>query len=82
MSYKSLEIWKTAREVVNRNSKAEHFEEAQQIRRPGKGIKSCVAGGYGRRMYKANFIKFIMYALASNDETIDHLENSLTIGIT
>jgi four helix bundle protein len=30
--------------------------------------------GYGRRKYKADFIKFLIYALSSNDETIDHLE--------
>ena len=30
--------------------------------------------GYGRRRYKNDYIRFIIYALASNDETIDHLE--------
>ncbi len=30
--------------------------------------------GYGRRRYKADFIKFFIYSLSSNDETIDHLE--------
>lgn len=30
--------------------------------------------GYGRRYYKKEFIRFIIYALASADETIDHLE--------
>lgn len=30
--------------------------------------------GYGRRRYKADFIKFLIYSLSSNDETIDHLE--------
>jgi four helix bundle protein len=81
LSYKNLEIWKMAREVVieiHKMSltlpKVEQFEEAQQIRRSSKGIKSCIVEGYGRRRYKADFIKFIVYALASNDETIDHLE--------
>ncbi|HMU10384.1 MAG TPA: four helix bundle protein [Ferruginibacter sp.] len=27
-----------------------------------------------RRRYKADYIKFLIYALSSNDETIDHLE--------
>ncbi len=81
MSYKNLEIWKLAREVVNEIHKVsltlpkfEQFEDAQQIRRSSKGVKSCIVEGYGRRRYKADFIKFIIYALASNDETLDHLE--------
>ncbi len=81
MSYKNLEIWKLAREaVIEIHSmsltlpKFEQFEEAQQIRRSSKTVKSCIVEGYGRRRYKADFIKFIVYALSSNDETIDHLE--------
>jgi four helix bundle protein len=31
--------------------------------------------GYGRKQYKAEFIKFLVYSLGSNDETTDHLEN-------
>ena len=30
--------------------------------------------GYGRWAYKNDFIRFLTYALASNDETMDHLE--------
>jgi four helix bundle protein len=30
--------------------------------------------GYGRRRYKQDFIRFLIYAHASCDETIDHLE--------
>ncbi len=37
-------------------------------------MKSCIVEGYGRRRYKANFIRFIVFALASNDETLDYLE--------
>lgn len=33
-----------------------------------------IAEGYGRRRYKQEFIRRIIYALASNDETIDHLD--------
>ena len=38
-----------------------------------KGITSCIVEGYGRRKYKADFIKFLIYAHASCDETIVHL---------
>ncbi len=81
MSYKKLEIWKLARELsieIHEMSvslpKFEQFEEAQQIRRSSKTIRSCIVEGYGRRRYKADFIKFLIYSLSSNDETIDHLE--------
>ena len=81
MSYKNLEIWKLAKEVVIEIHKMsltlpkfEQFEEAQQIRRSSKTVRSCIVEGYGRRKYKADFIKFLIYSLSSNDETIDHLE--------
>ena len=81
MSYKKLEIWQMAREVVIDIHEMsltlpgfEQFEEAQQIRRSSKSVKSCIVEGYGRRRYKADFIKFLIYSIASNDETIDHLE--------
>ena len=50
------------------------FEEASQIRRSIKSVKSTIVEGYGRRYYKQEFIRFLHYAIASNDETIDHLE--------
>ncbi|MEO6671564.1 MAG: four helix bundle protein [Ferruginibacter sp.] len=81
MSYKNLEIWQLAKDVVidiHKMSlslpKFEQFEEAQQIRRSFKTVKSCIVEGYGRRKYKADFIKFLIYSHSSNDETIDHLE--------
>lgn len=52
----------------------EQFEEAQQIRRSIKSVRSNIVEGYGRRFYKQEFVRFIIIALASNDETIDHLE--------
>jgi len=81
MSYKKLEIWILAREIsieVHKMTfslpKFEQFEEAQQIRRSSKTVRSCIVEGYGRRRYKADFIKFLIYSLSSNDATIDHLE--------
>lgn len=81
MSYKNLEIWKLAREVsieihaMTLNlPKFEQFEEGQQIRRSSKGVRSAIVEGYGRRYYKADYSKFIIYALSSNDETMAHLE--------
>jgi four helix bundle protein len=82
LSYKKLEIWQIARELVidihkmtlNKLPKFEMFEEGAQIRRSSKSVKSTIVEGYGRRRYKQDFIRFLTYALGSNDETIDHLE--------
>src|SRR3982751_5781715 len=52
----------------------EMFETGSQIRRSSKTIKSAIVEGYGRKMYKADFIKYLIYSLSSNDETTDHLE--------
>lgn len=83
MSYKSLEIWKLADELVveihdmtlNKLPKFEMYEEGSQIRRSSKSTKATIVEGYGRKRYKAEFIKFLVYSLGSNDETTDHLEN-------
>jgi four helix bundle protein len=81
MSYKKLEIWLEARELsimihemTLKLPKFEQFEVAQQIRRSSKSVRSNIVEGYGRRRYKADFIRFLIIAQASNDETIDHLE--------
>jgi four helix bundle protein len=82
MSYKKLEIWQLSREIVNgiheitlnRLPKFEMFETGSQIRRSSKSVKSLIVEGYGRRYYKQDFLKYLIYAVASNDETIDHLE--------
>lgn len=81
MSYKSLEIWQMARSLsidIHKISfllpKYDQMEEGRQIRRSIKSVRSNIVEGYGRRVYKADYCKFIIYALASNDETIDHLE--------
>jgi len=59
--------------MTMRLPKHELHEEGGQARRSSKGIASCIVEGYGRRRYKADFIKFLTYAHASCDETILHL---------
>ena len=56
------------------------YEEGSQIRRSSKSVKSNIVEGYGRRNYKNEYIRFITFALASNDETLDHLENLFETG--
>lgn len=81
MNYKDLEVWQIARELsieIHKMTlnlpKFEMYEEASQIRRSSKSIRSNIVEGYGRRRYKNEFIRFITYSIASADETIDHLE--------
>jgi four helix bundle protein len=79
-NYEDLEIYNLSYELAVqihkislRLPKYELFEEGSQIRRSSKGITSCIVEGYGRRRYKAEFVKFLVYAHASCDETILHL---------
>jgi len=54
--------------------KYEMYEEGSQIRRSSKSIPANLAEGYGRRRYKNDYVKFLVYALASCDETRVHLD--------
>jgi four helix bundle protein len=82
MSYRDLEIWKLARQIataVHRMTlqnlpKFEMYEEASQIRRSAKSVSANIVEGYGRRRYKQEFIRFHVFAHASCNETIEHLE--------
>jgi four helix bundle protein len=88
MSYKNLEIWQLSKElviVIHRMTiealpKFEMFEEGSQIRRSIKSVKSTIVEGYGRREYKQEFLRFLSYAIASTDETLDHLETLFETG--
>jgi four helix bundle protein len=82
MSYRNLDIWKLAREVsieTHRMAlfhlpKFEWCETGSQIRRASKSIRANIVERYGRRRYKAEYLKHLTYAQASCDETTDHLE--------
>jgi len=88
MSYKNLEIWQLARRLVvdihkmtlERLPKFEMYEAGSQIRRAVKSVKSNIVEGYGRRRYKQEFIRFLYFAVSSNDETADHLETLFETG--
>src|SRR5687768_2362030 len=61
--------------TITKLPKFEMYEEGSQIRRSIKSVKATIVEGYGRKMYKADFIRYLVFSLGSNDETIDHLEN-------
>ena len=82
MSYKNLEIWQLAKQLVidihkmtlSELPQFEMYEVGAQIRRSVKSIKSNIVEGYGRRKYHQEYIRYLIYSISSNDETIDHLE--------
>jgi four helix bundle protein len=82
LSYRDLDIYKKAHDLaveihkitLEKLPKFEMFEEGSQIRQSSKSIVSNIVEGFGRRRYKPEFIKFLTYALASCDETRNHLE--------
>ncbi len=79
--YRNLEIYQLAHMVgvnIHRLSlklpKHEMYETGSQLRRASKSISANIVEGYGRHRYKAEYIKFIVYALASCDETAEWLQ--------
>ncbi|WP_346864382.1 four helix bundle protein [uncultured Draconibacterium sp.] len=79
-SYNDLDIYKIAYELaveVHHLSLTlptfELYEQGNQIRRSSKSIKDNIAEGYGRKRYKAEFVKFLTYAQASCNETTSQL---------
>jgi len=79
-SYNDLDIYKLAyKQAIEVHDmsltlpKYELFEQSSQVRRSTKTIKDTIAEGYGRRRYKADFIKFLVYAQSSCDEILSQL---------
>lgn len=80
-SYKDLEIYKMAFDLAFRIHKEslklpnfELYEQGSQVRRSSKSVKDQIVEGYGRRRYKPDFIKFLIYAQSSCDEAQSQLE--------
>ena len=80
-SYKDLDVYNLAFKYaieVHRASlklpKYELYEQGSQVRRSSKSIKDKIVEGYGRRVYKKEFLKFLTYAHASLLECLSQLE--------
>ena len=54
--------------------KFELYEEGSQIRRSSKSITANIVEGFGRRRYKGDYIRHLIYAQAECDETIVHID--------
>ena len=71
-SYEDLEIYNAAFDLAVRVYQLsiklpnpDKFETGSQIRRSSQSIKDNIVEGYGRKRYKADFIKFLVYSHAS-----------------
>jgi len=80
-SYRDLDVYKLSFEhaleihkISLKLPKFELYEQGSQIRRSSKSVKNNIVEGYGRRRYKADFIKFLVYAHASLLECLSQLE--------
>ena len=78
-SYKELEVYKSSKslaisihKITSALTKFELYEEGSQIRRSSKAVTSANVDGYGRRNYKADFLRYLTFALTECDETILH----------
>jgi four helix bundle protein len=84
--YKELEIYRIAFDLaikVHHSSmklpKFELFEQGSQIRRSSKSVKDNISEGYGRRRYKPEYIKYLIYSQASCDETLNHIDTLVVL---
>ncbi len=80
-SFRDLDIYRSAFDLAYKVHKVsltlpkfELYEQGSQIRRSSKSIKDQIAEGYGRRRYKADYIKFLVCSHASCDESLSQLE--------
>lgn len=80
-SYRELDIYNDSKKLAIEVHKVtlilpkfELYEEGSQIRRSSKSVTAMIVEGYGRKRYKADFIKYLIYAQAECDETIVHLD--------
>ena len=80
-SYKDLDIYVLAfsyaievHKLSLKLPKFELYEQGSQVRRSSKSIKNNIVEGYGRRIYKQDFLKFLTYAHASLLECLSQLE--------
>lgn len=79
-NYKDLDIYKLAyrlaievHKMTMTLPKYELYEQGSQVRRSSKSIKDNIAEGFGRRRYKDEFVRFLIFAHSSCDEAISQL---------
>ena len=76
MSYQNLQVYHRAHalglachQLSLSLPKFELYESGSQLRRASKSVSANIVEGYGRKQYPADYLRFLVIALASNDET-------------
>lgn len=79
--YRDLDIYKLSHKLaveVFRVSlqlpRYEMYETGSQIRRSAKSVPANIVEGFSRRRYKSEYVRFLIFAHGSCNETIEHLE--------
>lgn len=80
-SYKDLEVYNLGLELFYKSHnyslklpKHELYELGSQLRRSADSVATNNVEGYGRKRYKADFVKFLTYSYASCLWTVFHIE--------
>ena len=80
-SYKDLDIYQESMDmavaIYQKSMKLpnhDKFEVGSQIRRSSQGIKDAIVEGYGRKRYKNDFVKFLVYSHASSLEALSQAD--------
>lgn len=80
-TYKDFEVYRIAHGlgvVIHsfslRLPKFELYETGCQLRRSSKSVSANIVEGFCRRRYKADFIRFLVFAHASCNEAIEWVE--------
>jgi four helix bundle protein len=75
----SFDLFIVVHEFSRRLPKYELYEQGSQIRRSADSVNSNIVEGYGRKEYKKDFLRFLTYSRASNDETVNHLRKIASV---
>ena len=85
-SYKDLEIYTLGLELFYKAHfatlklpKHEMYELGSQLRRSSDSVAINIVEGYGRKKYKADFVKFLTYSYASCLESAFHVQKIATL---
>jgi four helix bundle protein len=80
-TYQDLDIYKIGLTLFYQThpaslklSKYEMYELGSQLRRASDSVITNIVEGYGRKRYKADFIRFLVFSHSSCLETINHLD--------
>ena len=75
----SLNLFFRVHNATQQLPKFEMYELGSQIRRSSDSIVSNIVEGYGRRVYKNEFLRFLYFSHASTLETICHLNKLINL---